>query len=192
MNNQEMAELREFAKQADGTYHITGDMLIGDVIAGFPKAASIMLGYGLHCVGCHANVFDTVEDGARGHGLADVEILQMINEINVSINKVIETLEITPRAVAKIKELRLEEKGKEDWPLRVKVLPGDGCNGLGYEMDFDTVKETDKTFVFDGLPIIVDPESYDLLKGSSIDYVELSTGSGFKVENPNAGKACDC
>jgi iron-sulfur cluster assembly protein len=184
-------DMQQFALQPDGTFKVTGDMIIGDVVAAFPQAAAIMLGHGLHCVGCHANAFDTVEMGARGHGIPDEEIFEMISEINVAINKKIETIELTDVAIRKIKELRTQEAGKADWPLRIAVSPG-GCAGFGYDMDFDQKKENDTELEFDGLQVIIDPDSFPLIKGSKIDYLDTLRGSGFKIENPNAKRNCGC
>jgi iron-sulfur cluster assembly protein len=188
---QTFEDLKQIALQPDGTYKISGEMVIGDLVAAFPQAAPIMLSHGLHCVGCHANAFDTVEEGARGHGMPDEEIMEMIEEINVAVNHKIETIEVTEKAVIKVKELRALEKGKETWPLRVAVTPG-GCAGFGYDMDFDEKKEHDITLTFDDLEVIIDPESMTMLKGSKIDFVDSLRGSGFKVENPNAKRGCGC
>jgi iron-sulfur cluster assembly accessory protein len=190
-NVQQLEDLKEFARQADGTYKITGEMVIGDVVAAFPQAATVMLGYGLHCVGCHANAFDTVEDGARGHGMPDEEILQMITELNTVINHKIENIEFTERAIAKVLELRAMEAGKDMWPLRIAVQPG-GCAGFGYDMDFGEEKENDIKLQFGELVVLVDPESMGLMKGSKIDYIDSLRGSGFKIENPNAQHSCGC
>lgn len=184
-------DLREFARQHDGSYLITGDMLIGDVIAGFPKAAGIMLSHGLHCVGCHANVFDTIEGGARGHGMDDAEIALIIDEINTAINRRIDTIDITPGAVAKILELRAIEHGKEDWPLRITVRsdaagPEHTSSAFQYEMDFGSATNDDMRFDFNGLIVVVDPASYALLQGSSIDYIETFDAAGFKIDNPRS------
>jgi iron-sulfur cluster assembly protein len=187
----ELEDAKQFATQPDGTIKITGDMIIGDVVAAFPQAANIMLGHGLHCVGCHANAFDTVEDGARLHGMPDEEIMQMIDEINAAVNHKIETIELTDGAIKKVKELRAQEKGKDGWPLRIAVTPG-GCAGFGYDMDFDQKKEKDMTFLFGDLEVLVDPDSMPLIKGSRIDFVDSLRGSGFKIENPNAKRGCGC
>jgi iron-sulfur cluster assembly accessory protein len=40
--------------------------------------------------------------------------------------------------------------------------------------------------------VYVDGNSIDLLKGSSIDYVDTLMGAGFTVNNPNAVAACGC
>lgn len=191
MTHDSEQELQTFALQPDGSFRITGDMIIGEVVAAFPQAAPIMLGHGLHCVGCHANAFDTIEDGSRGHGMPDEEIMGMVEEINVAINKKIDTIELTQKAVAKVKQLRELEAEKKDWPLRVAVLPG-GCAGFNYEMDFDKQKENDTVLRFDDLEVLVDPESYPLIKGSRIDFVDSLQGSGFKIENPNAKRNCGC
>ena len=189
--DQELQELRQFATQPDGSFRIDGDTVIGDIVAAFPQAATIMLSYGLHCVGCHANGFDTVEAGAAGHGMTDEEIGEMIAEINTAINKKIDTIDITPKAISKVKELRALEKGKEEWPLRIAIEAG-GCAGFEYDMDFHERKEGDVELTFDGLVILIDPKSFPMLKGSRIDYVESLQGSGFKIENPNANRKCGC
>jgi iron-sulfur cluster assembly protein len=190
-NEQALADMQDFALQADGTYKVAGEMVIGDVVAAFPQAATIMLGHGLHCVGCHANAFDTIEDGARGHGMPDEEILEMIQEINTAINHKIETVEFTDNAVLKVKELRKQEQGKEDWPLRISVSPG-GCAGFGYEMDFDQPKENDVLLTFGDLKVLIDPDSMPLIQGAKIDFIDSLRGSGFKIENPNAKRSCGC
>lgn len=181
---------KEFALQPDGSYRVIGSMVIADVVAAFPKAATVMLGYGLHCVGCHANAFDTIDDGARGHGMQEDEILRMITEINTVINHRIATVEFTPKAIEKALELRSIEKGKETFPLRITVMGG-GCSGPSYEMDFDEKKENDMVLQFGALAVIIDPDSFPGIKGSSIDYVDSPSGSGFKIENPNKG-SCEC
>lgn len=176
----------------DGTFVVKGDMLISDVLSAFPKAAAVLMGYGLHCVGCAANAFDTVEGGAKIHGMPDEQIQQMIADVNTAINKVIETIEITDKAVEKVKELREKEEGKADWPLRIAVLPG-GCAGFSYDMDFDDKQaDDDHEFEFNGLKILVDKESYTMLKGASVDYVDSLMGAGFKIDNPNAQNGCGC
>ena len=66
---------------------ITKGMLLGAVIAEYPEAAEVMLEYGLHCVGCFANAYDTVEIGAKVHGMSDEEIKKMISDVNERLAK---------------------------------------------------------------------------------------------------------
>ncbi len=61
---------------------ITKDMTIGEVIEKHPKVVGIMLRYGLHCVGCGIAAMETIEQGAKGHGMSDKEIEMMVRELN--------------------------------------------------------------------------------------------------------------
>lgn len=191
MAETEIVDVREQFKAEDGSYRIEPDMIISDVIGAFPKVASVFMTYGLHCVGCAANSFDTVEGGAKLHGMPEEEIRQMITDANDAINRKIDTVDVTENALAKIKEIRAEEDGKTDWPLRVRVA-SDCCQGFKYDMDFDQPNDDDVRVEFDGLTVIVDPESMPLLKGSSIDFVDGFMGSGFKIDNPNKRQGCRC
>jgi hybrid cluster-associated redox disulfide protein len=47
----------------------------------------IFLKYGLHCIGCRMAADESIEDGARAHGLDNKKISEMIAEINEVINK---------------------------------------------------------------------------------------------------------
>lgn len=61
---------------------ITKDMNLGEVIYKHPAVAEVLLDYGLHCVGCFASSFDTIEEGAKIHKISDEEINEMIERIN--------------------------------------------------------------------------------------------------------------
>lgn len=66
---------------------ISKDMILGKVIAKFPQAAEIMLEYGLHCIGCHVAAEETIEQGAKAHGLTDEQVEEMVSKMNTSIEK---------------------------------------------------------------------------------------------------------
>jgi hybrid cluster-associated redox disulfide protein len=61
---------------------ITKEMTFGELIKSFPQAGRILADYGLHCIGCHIATFETIEQGARAHGLQDGEISKMLGELN--------------------------------------------------------------------------------------------------------------
>jgi len=61
---------------------ITKDMNLGDVIFKWPNTAEVFMDYGLHCVGCIASGFDTIEMGAKVHALSDEEIDEMVARAN--------------------------------------------------------------------------------------------------------------
>jgi iron-sulfur cluster assembly protein len=75
--------------------------------------------------------------------------------------------------------------------LRVGVRGG-GCSGFQYLLAFDEQRETDRVFESHGLKLLVDPEAFEYVDGSQIDYIDALTGAGFKVENPNVVAACGC
>ncbi len=66
---------------------IQRDQNLGEIAANHPEAAKVMLEYGLHCVGCFANRFDSVEVGAKLHGMSDAEVDEMLEEINQAVEK---------------------------------------------------------------------------------------------------------
>ncbi len=70
------------ARQEKKRRFVTRDMLIGDVVQRYPKAAFVMLQYGLHCVGCPVAAHESVEQGSLGHGMPDEVIEEMLDEIN--------------------------------------------------------------------------------------------------------------
>ncbi len=64
---------------------INKDMTLGEIVAKHPQAARVMLSYGLHCIGCHVATWETLEQGAKAHGLNDEQVQQMVDEINKTI-----------------------------------------------------------------------------------------------------------
>lgn len=71
------------AKQLDQTQVLVRkDMNLGEVVFKYPQVAEVLIDYGLHCVGCFANAFDTIEMGAKLHGMTDEEIDEMVARVN--------------------------------------------------------------------------------------------------------------
>jgi hybrid cluster-associated redox disulfide protein len=64
---------------------VTKRTLIQEIIDNNPRAIEIMLRYGLHCVGCMAAAGETLEEGAKAHGMKDKEIERMVSEINSNL-----------------------------------------------------------------------------------------------------------
>jgi len=75
--------------------------------------------------------------------------------------------------------------------LRVGVRGG-GCSGFQYQLAFDEQRQNDVVFESHGLKLLVDNESLQFVRGSTIDYEESLQGAGFKVNNPNVVAACGC
>ena len=76
--------------------------------------------------------------------------------------------------------------------LRLAV-EGGGCSGFQYKFELADAPEGDDTVTeTDGVMLLVDPVSLDLVAGCTVDFVESLGGAAFKVENPNASAGCGC
>jgi iron-sulfur cluster assembly accessory protein len=76
--------------------------------------------------------------------------------------------------------------------LRLAV-DGGGCAGFTYRFELaDAADADDEIAQTDGVTLVVDPISLDLVRGSAVDFVEDLGGAAFKVINPNAQSGCGC
>ena len=64
------------------TKKITKETNILELVTEFPGTAEILLDYGMHCIGCIASQFDTLEMGAKAHKLTDEDIKELIDRVN--------------------------------------------------------------------------------------------------------------
>lgn len=103
-----------------------------------------------------------------------------------------EELTISASAARRIAKL-IDAEGKgEEMRLRVAVSGG-GCSGFQYGFSIDdTRRDDDREFARDGVGVLIDEISLELLKGSELDFVEDLIGSYFVVKNPNASSTCGC
>src|ERR1700722_5596778 len=130
---------------------ITREMTIEDIFTKFPhksqKLAQEMTNAGLHCVGCGAATWETLETGMLGHGFEEKQIDGLIARLNGILAEEIDlsTISLTPRA-AKVFARILEEEGKKGWALRFGIRAG-GCSGYEYILDYSKeAKENDTVF----------------------------------------------
>ena len=109
----------------------------------------------------------------------------------VSIGRRPSPISLTDAAASKVADL-LAQEGNAELALRVAVRPG-GCSGFSYEMFFDSDTAADDIVrEFTGVKVVVDPESAQVLSGSSLDYKDGLQGAGFHISNPNAARTCGC
>lgn len=66
---------------------ITKKNKITEIVEKHPEVSEIMFKYGMHCVGCVAATFETLEEGCKAHGMGDKEIDKMVKEINNLLKK---------------------------------------------------------------------------------------------------------
>jgi iron-sulfur cluster assembly accessory protein len=100
------------------------------------------------------------------------------------------TMTLSPSAAARVATIAAKQ-GKPAI-LRLSV-EGGGCSGFQYKFGLAEAAEADDLVVErDGVTLVVDPVSLDLVGGSVVDYVESLGGAAFRVENPNASAGCGC
>lgn len=97
---------------------------------------------------------------------------------------------LTPAAAARV--AWIAERGGKPPILRLSV-EGGGCSGFQYQFGLaDGSDAEDVSVETDGVRLVVDPVSLDLVRGASVDYVESLGGAAFRVTNPNAASGCGC
>lgn len=97
---------------------------------------------------------------------------------------------LTPAAAARV--AAIAQKQAKPAMLRLAV-EGGGCSGFQYTFDIaDGADDDDAISETNGVKLVVDPVSLDLIAGSVVDFVESLGGAAFRVENPNAAAGCGC
>jgi iron-sulfur cluster assembly accessory protein len=97
---------------------------------------------------------------------------------------------LSPSAAARV--AAIAAKQAKPAILRLSV-DGGGCAGFQYKFGLaDEVEADDETAEQDGVTLVVDPVSLDLVRGSVVDFVESLGGAAFQVTNPNAASGCGC
>ena len=97
---------------------------------------------------------------------------------------------LTPAAAARVAAIAARQ-GKPAI-LRLSV-EGGGCSGFQYRFGFaDAPDAGDLVAETDGVRLVVDDVSIDLVRGASVDYVDSLGGASFRVDNPNAASGCGC
>ena len=99
-------------------------------------------------------------------------------------------IDLTPSAAARVAAIA----SKTGRPAILRLaIDGGGCAGFQYKFELaDAADQNDVVAVRDGVSLVVDPVSLDLVRGGAVDYVESLGGAAFRVTNPNAASGCGC
>jgi iron-sulfur cluster insertion protein len=98
---------------------------------------------------------------------------------------------LSANAAKRVAALKIQENTPNAF-LRLAVSGG-GCSGFQYGFSFDEAKHADDlAFERDGVTLVIDEVSLELVKGAEIDFVEDMMGAAFQVRNPNAVSSCGC
>lgn len=173
-------------------------MTISDILGMFPnkaqRLAQEITNAGLHCVGCQAATWETLEGGMLGHGKSPAEIDHLVSRLNALLQEVSDpnTISLTEEAAKKFLEFsKLENKPGAALRFGEEMA---GCSGFEYVLDFSMAPTADDAiFTSHGVDIHVNKKDLPRLIGCKIDYLTGIRDSGFKViDNPNAKSCCGC
>ena len=99
-------------------------------------------------------------------------------------------ISLSPAAAARVGAIAARQ-GKAAI-LRLSV-DGGGCSGFTYKFGLADAADTDDTVAeTNGVRLVVDPISLDLVRGAEVDFVESLGGAAFRVQNPQAASGCGC
>ncbi len=70
---------------------ITKDMVIAEILENniekTEEINEVLSNFGIHCVGCGASGFETLEEGVLGHGFNKEELKFLLDELNKVVSK---------------------------------------------------------------------------------------------------------
>jgi iron-sulfur cluster insertion protein len=100
------------------------------------------------------------------------------------------SISLTPAAARRVAAIA----ARQSKPALLRLaVDGGGCAGFTYRFALaEGVEDGDAVSETDGVKLVVDPMSLELVEGSAVDYVEDLGGAAFKVTNPNAASGCGC
>ena len=58
---------------------VTKEMLIGEILQLDPNMAAVLMGSGMHCVGCPSSQMESLEEAAMVHGLPVELVVARLN-----------------------------------------------------------------------------------------------------------------
>jgi iron-sulfur cluster assembly accessory protein len=102
--------------------------------------------------------------------------------------------EMAPLSISAAAARRLQKVLAKDPSASLRIsVKGGGCSGFQYAFEIDPIR-ADDDFVAtrDGVSVVVDSASLEMMRGSELDFVDDLMGQAFKVKNPNAVASCGC
>jgi len=99
-------------------------------------------------------------------------------------------ISLTPAAADRVRHF-LAERGR-GVGLRLAVRKT-GCSGVAYVVNYaDAVLPGDQVFDSQGVSVLVDAKSLQLIDGTEVDFVRQGLNEAFRFRNPNVRGECGC
>jgi hypothetical protein len=73
-------QIEEVTFEKGEIIEITPDMIIGDVVLAFPETLPVLQNIGIHCIGCYAATFESIQEGVTKHGLDPKKVCKELNK----------------------------------------------------------------------------------------------------------------
>jgi iron-sulfur cluster assembly accessory protein len=100
------------------------------------------------------------------------------------------SVSLAPSAAARVAAIAAKQNRAAVLRLAVE---GGGCSGFQYKFEMGDAPEADDLVTeTDGVRLLVDAMSLELIAGSTVEYVESLGGAAFRVTNPQAASGCGC
>ena len=164
-------------------------MNVMDIIALHPDAGDILAAYGLHCFHCAFNTLDTLEAGARSHGLTDTDIENLVIDLEELLEKTPQKPQIITLTKEAAQGLQLIGKQEKKESIMLRVTQDNQGN---YCMEFDeTVGEDDRTFLCEGIENVCVVASEKVLWSIGGSTIDMRDGR-FTLDLKKGSSACKC
>ncbi|HEY8266522.1 MAG TPA: iron-sulfur cluster assembly accessory protein [Steroidobacteraceae bacterium] len=99
-------------------------------------------------------------------------------------------ISLTPAAADRVRHF-LAERGR-GVGLRLAVRKT-GCSGFAYVVNYaDAILPGDQVFDSQGVSVLVDADSLQLIDGTEVDFVRQGLNEAFRFRNPNVRGECGC
>ena len=59
--------------------YVNEDTLVGEIVRSYPESIDILLGIGMHCLGCPASQAESLKDACAVHGIDASEVVEALN-----------------------------------------------------------------------------------------------------------------
>ena len=168
---------------------ISASMNVMDIVNMHPQAADVLGAYGLYCFQCALGDTDSLEDGARLHGLTDEDIENMVTDLEelLAASPIPGAgITVTRTAAEALKDVALQE-GKPGQLLRVIA---EQAGGFSLEFMKEEAKD-DRRFSAVGVPdlaVIASEETLKRIGGATVDFRE----GRFTLDLAKSGGCGDC
>lgn len=91
----------------------------------------------------------------------------------------LQPVKLSLRAAEEVKKIMQTKNIPEGYGLRIGVRGGHGCGAAQLIIGFDKKKDSDLSYVVDGIPVYVDKKHTMYVIGREVHWVENESESGF-------------